>query len=459
MGRTVFDIHCHILFNVDDGPNSIGESIMMLHMAYESGTRSIIATPHVQSVTQTVELVIYKRIQSHFEELKNYAAQSLPKLKLYLGAEIMVSKSNCQNANFIWHSHLNYGLNETDFLLVEFPHDITLKEIRMTIDDLLAHGKKPVLAHIENYKCLRGDLLTYQSSRGKLINVDYFGSGIGKIIDLKARGAYLQVSASTLSGGHDRESKKWVLSAIEENLVDFIGSDGHSAISRKPIMKGAYDIIVENFGGEKANLIFNENPQDMIEGHYEATGAFTEKKAISAKLATAGLLVAAIGLFSIVGLGSRPLTPEMAQSPPVNNEQLVESEGSEMASVDIAEEEVALGSAIASESTDLQTQDVGTILKTIETLMNTYDTLANKIEAECTSLMENAVTEQDKANIHIQYNQKIGTLEVETDKALIEQLTILEAYLKKNNLSTEPLENVKSRYTTLKEKHRLALSH
>ena len=63
----MIDIHCHILFSVDDGPNSVGESIMMLHMAYESGTRVIVATPYVQHVSASVETVIWNRIQANFQ--------------------------------------------------------------------------------------------------------------------------------------------------------------------------------------------------------------------------------------------------------------------------------------------------------------------------------------------------------------------------------------------------------
>ena len=42
------DIHSHILYGVDDGPDNIETSIEMMKIAYDEGIRKIVATPHVQ---------------------------------------------------------------------------------------------------------------------------------------------------------------------------------------------------------------------------------------------------------------------------------------------------------------------------------------------------------------------------------------------------------------------------
>ena len=43
----MIDIHCHILPMVDDGSQSVEESLQMLINAYEDGTDEIILTPHL----------------------------------------------------------------------------------------------------------------------------------------------------------------------------------------------------------------------------------------------------------------------------------------------------------------------------------------------------------------------------------------------------------------------------
>ena len=40
------DLHCHILPGVDDGADSLEESLAMARLAVDSGVRAIAATPH-----------------------------------------------------------------------------------------------------------------------------------------------------------------------------------------------------------------------------------------------------------------------------------------------------------------------------------------------------------------------------------------------------------------------------
>ena len=43
----IIDIHTHILPGVDDGAGTLEKTVEMLRMAHESGTRVIVATPHM----------------------------------------------------------------------------------------------------------------------------------------------------------------------------------------------------------------------------------------------------------------------------------------------------------------------------------------------------------------------------------------------------------------------------
>ena len=42
----MIDIHCHILDGVDDGPQSLDESVELCNKLKEAGISGIIATPH-----------------------------------------------------------------------------------------------------------------------------------------------------------------------------------------------------------------------------------------------------------------------------------------------------------------------------------------------------------------------------------------------------------------------------
>ena len=43
----MIDIHTHILPGVDDGAQSLENTLVMLRIAYDSGTRRMVATPHM----------------------------------------------------------------------------------------------------------------------------------------------------------------------------------------------------------------------------------------------------------------------------------------------------------------------------------------------------------------------------------------------------------------------------
>ena len=47
MPCVMIDCHCHILPNIDDGPQEVDESIEMAKIASRDGIEKIIATPHI----------------------------------------------------------------------------------------------------------------------------------------------------------------------------------------------------------------------------------------------------------------------------------------------------------------------------------------------------------------------------------------------------------------------------
>src|SRR6185436_5191738 len=46
-GRVLIDLHFHALPGVDDGPATLEDALALLRGAYDAGTRTVVATPHV----------------------------------------------------------------------------------------------------------------------------------------------------------------------------------------------------------------------------------------------------------------------------------------------------------------------------------------------------------------------------------------------------------------------------
>ena len=84
---TLFDIHSHILFGVDDGPKNIKESLNLLEAMKNDGITKIMATPHFYP--QDTDLSDFQKIvKQNFKILRTLAVQNnLP--EIYLGCELL----------------------------------------------------------------------------------------------------------------------------------------------------------------------------------------------------------------------------------------------------------------------------------------------------------------------------------------------------------------------------------
>ena len=149
--KNLFDIHCHILPQVDDGARNMDMALKMLKMEYDDGVRSIILTPHFRrEMFETPQ----EKIEDQFARLKEKAEQRFQGLQLYLGCEF----------------HANMTMSETllcrerpsmagsDYVLTEFSSGADLAFVKERIYDLVSHGFLPIIAHVERYSQLRKDL-------------------------------------------------------------------------------------------------------------------------------------------------------------------------------------------------------------------------------------------------------------------------------------------------------------
>ena len=81
----MIDIHSHIIFDVDDGPKSLEESLLLLGESYAQGVTTIVATSHRRKgMFETPEATIEKQ----FLLLKEEAEQVYPDLELLYGGEL-----------------------------------------------------------------------------------------------------------------------------------------------------------------------------------------------------------------------------------------------------------------------------------------------------------------------------------------------------------------------------------
>lgn len=236
--KNLFDIHCHILPQVDDGARNMDMALKMLKMEYDDGVRSIILTPHFRcEMFETPQ----EKIEDQFARLKEKAEQRFQGLQLYLGCEF----------------HANMTMSETllcrerpsmagsDYVLTEFSSGADLAFVKERIYDLVSHGFLPIIAHVERYSQLRKDL--------------------GNLEMLRDIGAFLQVNAGSILGEEGFAVKRFCRKLLKEDLLNFVGTDCHRTDRRVPNLGVCAAYMEKKMGTAYAERILIRNPRRIIE--------------------------------------------------------------------------------------------------------------------------------------------------------------------------------------------------
>lgn len=202
------DMHCHLLFGVDDGPKMIEESICILKKAKQEGVTDMIVTPHAFSPRYHVSK---SEIERQIRILKDVVNLFDFQINLHMGQEVRLHDCLIENIS----NGTAMTLAGSRYLLLELPFEAVPTDTVTTIHSLLAKGVIPIIAHPERNRAIADK---------------------PEILELLIRqGALAQVTAGSLSGYFGRQTQKVALQLIQANLIHSYGSDVHG-ISKRPLL-------------------------------------------------------------------------------------------------------------------------------------------------------------------------------------------------------------------------------
>ncbi|MBQ6118685.1 MAG: tyrosine protein phosphatase [Clostridia bacterium] len=237
----MIDIHCHILDGVDDGSYCLPESVEMARIACESGTRTIVATPHANAPGTSGNAwgeTLGKKLATLNEKLQTerIPVRVCPGQEVYCAGDVV---SLLRKGSVI-------TLNASRYLLIEFDFFAHSDTILDQCDELIAAGTVPVIAHPERYEALKENEQTAYR--------------------LKRRGCLMQLNSGSLFGVFGRSAQRTAHDFLAESLADFIASDAHSPYVRTPFMADAHEMVSEMYSLDYAELLFRENPLLLVNG-------------------------------------------------------------------------------------------------------------------------------------------------------------------------------------------------
>ena len=234
-----FDIHCHVIPNIDDGSANVAESIVMAKTAVRDGTTSLIATPHQLGTNGHVSA---EAIRNGAGDLQ--AAINAEEIVVVIrpGADVRIDP---ELPKFLKQGKVLTLADRGKHVLLELPHD-TYYPIDQLLKSLRKQGLVGVLSHPER-------------NRGIIKDPDVMW-------DVVDAGGLLQITAASLTGAFGSSCQEIAELAVDEGLIHFIASDAHDTKHRPFGMRDAYDTICDMAGEKLADLVCCENPARVFEG-------------------------------------------------------------------------------------------------------------------------------------------------------------------------------------------------
>ncbi len=245
------DIHCHILYGIDDGPKSLEQSMELVRELQKKGIEKIIATPHFISGDDYIPTA--EEIRDKVRLLQEEIDKEEIKLKIYPGMEVYASHDTIERLK----NNEILSLNDSKYILIEFPFETIPKYMSDRLFSMQLEGFTPIIAHPERY-CLE-----YRKS--KLLK------------ELVDKGVLLQINSESIIGAYGKRAKKAAYELLKDGMVHIVGTDSHSLnrilSDKKEIKKKISDLC----GFENAERIMHVNPQRVLENE-DVLGMCSVKK-------------------------------------------------------------------------------------------------------------------------------------------------------------------------------------
>jgi tyrosine-protein phosphatase YwqE len=208
------DIHSHFLPGIDDGAQTIEDTISLISSVEKLGFSQCITTPHIiKNVWNNTADKIKGKLNTTSEEIINNDIH----ITLNAAAEYMM------DAEFVtlFQNEPLLTLKE-NYVLVEISYINPPIQLYDILFDLQVAGYKPILAHPERYSYYHHDFKQYEK--------------------LKHLGCMFQLNLLSTVGYYGLEVAKTAEHLLNKGLIDFVGSDIHhqnhiKSFSKKILLK------------------------------------------------------------------------------------------------------------------------------------------------------------------------------------------------------------------------------
>lgn len=196
------DMHSHLLPAIDDGSKNMEQSVALVKAFVAMGYKKLITTPHIMSdFYKNTPEIIYDKLDKLNDIIKSMQMDiELTAAAEYYLDEGFVDKIEKKEKLLTLDEHKKYLLFETSYINPSPYFDSVVFSLR-------SQGYQPVLAHPERYV--------------------YLFDSFEKLKKWYDKGVLFQININSLSGYYSASSKSIAEKLIDNNMVNFVGSDCH----------------------------------------------------------------------------------------------------------------------------------------------------------------------------------------------------------------------------------------
>ena len=219
------DLHNHLLYGIDDGSKDIEASIKLLKKMKRYGVDEIVFTPHY---------IIGSNYNANNKDKSNLlkTLQKKTSIKLYLGNEVALDNNI---VSYIENNEIS-TINNSRYLLVEFPLNERLDCAEQLLDNLIKYDLVPIIAHPERYHY-------------------YKLKDLEKFIEM---GCLFQGNITSLVDKYGRHAKNNLTLLLKKDMIHVLGTDSHRSI-----------LDVRECEGELERIVSKERFKELTDTNFD----------------------------------------------------------------------------------------------------------------------------------------------------------------------------------------------
>lgn len=235
----MIDLHSHILPGVDDGAQTLEDSLEMARKAISQGITHLMCTPHHNNGKYNNPA---DKILRDVAALQKELDQRGLDLTLLEGQEVRLTELLL---TAIQRDEILFTDLDNTYLLIEFPTNEIPIYAEQVFYHLLNRGQVPVIVHPERNAVFREEP--------------------NRLVSFLEMGTLTQLTAPSIVGIFGSDIQNTARQMLEHNMLYMVASDAHNLRHRTFLMKEAYAEI-RKIGGIEMVQAMEQMAKDLVNG-------------------------------------------------------------------------------------------------------------------------------------------------------------------------------------------------